>query len=283
MTTLTGRDWGKMVDIGRRWRNSNAGFREIMAFDNRWEIVLRRLFFRNTGIITYRKGGMEIVVDHHGGDETGTRACLVSDMYRSLLPSMKLEKPITLLDIGSNGGGFALMLADAGYRLRKVAAVEMNPRVFARMQLNITQNLDVEHALFNAAVCGEADTIEAEMGRGSTGESIAGSKGRSSHGQMRTSRIEGITFDQLFDRAFSALETVDLCKMDIEGSEYGIFSHGHCARLARCAYLIVEIHAVPGTSPQSVIDAINQHGFVEMPRPTRGEPDVFCFRNIALT
>lgn len=270
------------MGIAQRIHNSVAGFRDIMKFDNRLELVARRILFRQTGILTYRRHGMEILVDHHGGDEAGTRACMVSDMYRCLFPAMRLTEPLTLLDIGANGGGFPLMLADAGYTLGKVAAVEMNPRVFARMQVNITQNLDVEGRFFNVAVCGQPQAIEAEMGRGSTGESIAGSKGHSSFGKPRKAVIEGITFDTLFDRAFGPDEVVDLCKMDIEGSEYAIFEQATCTRLKRCRYLVIEIHAVPEKSPVDVVRAIEALGLEELPRPPEGEADVYSFRNPAL-
>jgi FkbM family methyltransferase len=269
--------------LGQKLRNTKAGLKDIMNFDNRWEIVLRRLMFRSTGIITYRKNGMEIVVDHHGGDEVGTRACLVSGMYRRLLPMMTFDGQINLIDIGANGGGFPLMLADAGYTLNKIVAVEMNPRVFARMQLNVTQNLDVKSYLFNAAIAGETQIIEAEMGRGSTGESISGSMGHSSRGAARKALIRGMTFDELFDHAFAADEVADLCKMDVEGSEYDVLSGGHCTRLARCRYLIIEIHAVHGADPEIVVAAIKKLGLVEMPRPKDGERDVYCFHNPSLT
>ena len=272
-----------MVSFVTRWHNSKAGFREIMNFDNRWEIVARRLLFRGTGIITYRKGNLEVVVDHHGGDETGTRSCLVSGMYRNLLPQMNIAGPLTVIDIGANGGGFSIMLADHGFTLKKIVAVEMNARVFARMQLNLVQNIDADHRLFNAAISGTNETIISEFGRGSTGESIAGSLGHSSRGTRRRATVEGITFDDLVARSLGPDEIVDICKIDVEGSEFGIFDAGSCQELKRCRYLIIEIHAVEGRDRQGVVTAIKDLGFAELPRPAGGEEDVWCFRNTSLT
>ncbi|WP_296579169.1 FkbM family methyltransferase [Xanthobacter sp.] len=271
------------MDLSRKLHNSKAGLRAIMHFDNRWEVVATRLLFRGTGMITYRKNGMEFVIDHHGGDETGTRACLTSPMYRLLIPLMALKGPLTLVDIGSNGGGFPILLSDMGFALRKIVAVEMNPRVFARMQLNLVQNFDAELKLFNCAISGQAGTINADFGRGSTGESISGSLGHSSHGVRRHAAIEAITFDDLIGRSLSENEVVDLCKIDIEGSEYEIFASGNCSSLRRCRNLVIEIHAVAGKTPEQVVSAICDLGFAEIPRPEGGELDVYCFRNLQLT
>lgn len=268
------------MDLSRKWHNSKAGLRAILSFDNRWEVVATRLLFRDTGMITYRKNGMEFVIDHHGGDEAGTRACLTSPMYRILIPLMALNSPLTLIDIGANGGGFPILLSDMGFALRKIVAVEMNPRVFARMQLNLVQNFDAELKLFNCAVSGESGMIYADLGRGSTGESISGSLGHSSHGTRRHAAIEAITFDELIGRSLAENEVVDLCKIDIEGSEYEMFASGNCSSLERCRNLIIEIHAVAGKKPEQVVSAIRDLGFAEIPRPEGGELDVYCFRNL---
>jgi FkbM family methyltransferase len=265
------------VGVIAKLRRTMDGFRAIWTFDNRYELIARRVFFRRTGILTYRKGDMEIVVDHHGGDETGTRECLTSPMYPALLKDLTLRGPLTVFDIGANGGGFPLMLLDAGLRVERVAAVEMNPRTFGRMQLNLLQNLDGETCLINAAICGAPTTLKAHFGRGSTGESITDATGGDSAGRLTL--IEGLTFDQAFDRAFGPRATVDLCKMDIEGAEYDVFANPGHERLRGCRNLIIEIHQVAGKDPQDVIDALGALGFQETAGSRGTHSDVYCFAN----
>ncbi|HET8612494.1 MAG TPA: FkbM family methyltransferase [Sphingomonas sp.] len=250
------------------------GLTQVWKFDNRWELLIHRIFFRSTGLTTYRLDGLEFVVDHKGGDENGTRACLVSDMYRGLVAAMKFDGPVTLLDIGANGGGFPLMLKASGLTLRKVAAVELNPRTFGRMQLNVVQNLDAETMLVSGAICGEPCTLDVRLGRGDTGDSFDSGDGA----DTRRHIVEGITFDQFYERAFGS-EPVDLCKMDIEGAEHAIFAGNAYRSLARCRYLIIEIHEKGDHRAEPVRAAIEALGFVEMPGSRKSHHDVYCYEN----
>src|SRR4051812_27725218 len=97
-----------------------AGARAMLAFDNWPALLLGRLFHGDAGMFVYRKGQLEILVDHRGGDQTGTRMCIVSDMYRKYLPLFSVTQPANVLDLGGNGGGFPLMLKLAGIKLGTV-------------------------------------------------------------------------------------------------------------------------------------------------------------------
>lgn len=81
------------------------GLRQILFFDNFWQLLLQRLFFRKTALHVYRLGSLEFIVDHSAGDANGVREVIVSQMYRGLIPKMALEKNIALVDIGSYTGG----------------------------------------------------------------------------------------------------------------------------------------------------------------------------------
>src|SRR5262245_11139755 len=94
--------------------NKFNGLRDIWAFDNRWQLLWQRLLARGTGLTVYKMQGHELVVDHSAEDECGTRLCIVSEMYRKYLPFLNLQGPINVLDLGSNGGGFPLMLLFEG-------------------------------------------------------------------------------------------------------------------------------------------------------------------------
>ena len=92
------------------WEHKFQGLAELLYFDNWPLLILHRAFFRSNPLTVYRKNGRDFLIDYEGGDHFGTRACIATDMYRryfSVLP----QKPLRVLDIGANGGGFSLSLA----------------------------------------------------------------------------------------------------------------------------------------------------------------------------
>src|SRR5262249_56684687 len=104
--------------------------------------------------------------DHSAEDECGTRLCIVSEMYRKYLPFLNLQGPINVLDLGSNGGGFPLMLLFEGLCVAKLVCVEMNPQTYTRALLNISRNFSCRYRVINAAVSGTATTFDLRLGRG---------------------------------------------------------------------------------------------------------------------
>jgi hypothetical protein len=154
------------------WRNKINGVKEIWHFDNRWQLVLSRLFFSSEKLNVYRYKGLDILEDHSAGDANGAREVLTSSMYRQFLSLMNLSGEINVLDLGTNNGGFPLLLKSENVRIKKLACVEFNPRTFSRMRFNIERNFDCEFIGLNVAVCGENKEIEIALKAGSTGDSI---------------------------------------------------------------------------------------------------------------
>ena len=254
------------------------GIRAIWRFDNRWELLLSRTVFRNDNLNIYRIKGMEILVDHGAGDPNGARHLLVSSMYQHLLGRMKLQGAINVLDLGANGGGFPLMLHANRICLRKLACVEFNPNTFSRMRFNIERNLDCEFVGLNAAICGERRALEMRLGSGSTGDSIYQQPQTMG---ARSYQVDGLTFDDIYNASFAG-EVIDICKMDVEGAEYEVFATANHQCVSRCRYLIIEIHRVDGKSPEEVITELQRQGFVELPRDSQSDPDVYLFGNTRL-
>jgi FkbM family methyltransferase len=247
-------------EVGMSIGNSLRGLRAILIFDNWPSLVLGRLFDRRTGLKVYRKNGMEILIDHLGGDCNGTRACLTTDMYSRYLPHLGIRRPVRVLDLGANGGGFLLMLKLAGVEVDRGVCVEMNPQIFQRLQYNMTRNLGPAVTAVNAAVCSMPLDSEVLLkpSRGGTGEGLTGLKADAEgpHVAVRTT-----TMPALLDRYFNG-EAVDLCKIDVEGAEYEILDSSPDDTLRRIGFLLIEFHHAPRTP--AVVDRLRRLGFSEL-------------------
>ena len=241
--------------------NKINGIKEIWQFDNRWQLVLSRLFFPGEKINIYRYKGLEVLVDHSAGDANGAREVLTSPMYRQYLEQMGLNGSLNILDIGSNNGGFPLLLKSEGLTLKKLACVEMNPKTFSRLRFNIERNFDCETDLTNGAVCGRHEVLEVTLGEGGAGDSLY-----DENAAGKSLQVQGYTFDEIFNATFEG-ETVDLCKIDIEGAEFDIFTNPGHDMIKNCRFLLMEIHEKRGEFREAIRKRLGDLGFVE----THGE------------
>jgi FkbM family methyltransferase len=241
-----------------KWRNKINGVKEIWRFDNHWQLVLSRLFFPSEKINIYRFKGLEILEDHSAGDANGAREVLTSPMYRQFLALMNLPGEINVLDLGTNNGGFPLLLKSENIQIKKLVCVEFNPQTFSRMRFNIERNFDCEFIGLNVAVCGENKEIEIALKAGSTDDSIY-----SNQSNGKTYRLRGLTFDEIFRQTFAA-QIVDLCKIDVEGAEFEILGGLDCQNLKYCRYLLMEIHHDKNRDRSAVMQKLNSLGFEEI-------------------
>jgi FkbM family methyltransferase len=236
------------------------GLRAILAFDNWPTVLFARLFDRGTGFVAYRKNGFDILIDHRGGDENGTRSCIASNMYRRYLPFFDLPRPARVLDLGANGGGFPLMLRIEGIQLARVVSVEMNPLTFLRLQLNLVTNLGAAAIAINAAACGMSTGPELSFktSRGGTAEGIYTSSADSSGPHVL---VQKRTLEALYDEHFEN-ELLDICKVDIEGAEYDVFTSCPDGLICKIRYIVIEFHD-PAQTP-AFVERITDLGFTEI-------------------
>lgn len=255
-----------------------VGARAVMAFDNWPALLLGRLLYRKTGLVVYCKDKLEILVDHRGGDETGTRECIVGDMYRKYVPQFNLQEPARVLDIGANGGGFPLMLILEGVKLATVVSVEMNPATYSRLLVNLQSNIGPSAVAINAAVCGTdaGPEILLAASRGSTGYSMNGNMVGASAPHIA---VKTTTFESLYDQYFSG-QRIDICKIDIEGAEYDLLYSTHDNLLRNIRYLLIEFH--DDSKTPAVITRFAGLGFSELTqsgsRKNGGHTEVRFFR-----
>lgn len=251
------------------------GLREVWAFDNRMWLFVTKTLFRGQTLHVYRYKGLDILVDHAGGDSNGAREVLTSPMYSRFFEKMQLDGPLHILDLGASNGGFPLLLAASGYDLERVVSVEFNPRTFTRLHFNLTRNLKGDVIPLNAALCGESRKLQVSVGTGGVSDSIyATSEGE----DVREYEIDGLSFDELFERYF-ADQIVDICKIDVEGAEFEVFESTAFKHLADCRYLIMEIHERSGRRADEIIPVVETAGFERQPNEADADQSVHFFIN----
>jgi FkbM family methyltransferase len=241
----------------------------ILWFDNWPMLLLGRVFDRETGLVVYRKRGLEILIDHRGGDPNGTRHCLASSMYRKFLESFELRGPVTVLDLGAMGGGFPLLMRIIGMEIASGVSVEMSPQTYQRLVLNLAANLGSRCIGLNAAVCGMTENSELLLkpSRGNSSFSMYADRAEAGgpHDTVRTTTLQA-----LYDRHFKG-ELLDICKIDIEGAEYEVFDSSPDELLLKIKYLIVEFHD-PAKTP-AVAERLARLGFAEVQTDERRNRD----------
>jgi FkbM family methyltransferase len=253
------------------------GLTHLLQFDNRWPLIVARLFSGSNKLLVYRLKGMSFLVDHAADDENGTRVALISDMYRTFLERIKLPKEPVVLDLGANGGGFGLLLQALGYQVKRIVAVEMNPHTTQRLRFNLERNLPGEVTVLNCAVCGQPRTLELQLGSGGSGDSIYGPS--VSEGTSRV-EVQGRTFDDIANEMLPS-QRIDVCKIDVEGAEHEIFSRPGHERVRSCRYLIMEIHPAEGgvDATDTIIQKLSELGFKKRPERASSGEDVYFFEN----
>lgn len=260
-------------------QNKINGLKEIWQFDNRLRLILTKFFFPGETIDIYRYKGLDILIDHAAGDANGAREVLTSPMYRRFLPQMKLDGEINVLDLGANNGGFPLLLRADDIRLKKVVSIELNPKTFTRLRFNLERNLPGQVVVLNGALCGENCRLKVALGEGSVSDSIYEDN---TAGAAQFYEVEGLTFDEIYRRYFEG-ETIDICKMDVEGAEFDVFLKPHHLSLRHCRYLIMEIHERGARKAEEILPAIEKLGFVRQPLASGADPSVHFFVNSEIT
>ena len=154
------------------------------------------------------------------------REIFIRDCYLRFHPEAFTNSK-TVVDLGANRGVFSVLMAN---HAKKVVSVEVQP-VFAPV---IAHNMAI-NGFSNYA------TETAFVGYGGD---YSGTKGST------------ITLDELFDKY--SLEAVDFLKIDIEGSEFGLFRSP--SWLMRVQRLSMEVHPAFGP-PADIIAILKEHGF----------------------
>jgi FkbM family methyltransferase len=259
-------------------KNLITGATDLFKFDNWLQLLLNRTLFRKQGLTIYRYNELEVLIDHSGGDQNGTRACITSGMYKQHFHHLSQSSPLNVFDLGANGGGLFISLISTNHRIACYSGVEMNPATFQRLTFNVNRNCSDKNHLFNAAAWKENTTLEVKLGNGGTADSVMGSTDAS-----KKTIVSAFTFDSVAEEVFKD-EMIHLCKIDIEGAEHEMLSSEHCSYLKKVHLLIIEIHPHITSNEAFILNKLASHGLHPHGEPQReGNCSVWLLKNQSLS
>jgi FkbM family methyltransferase len=252
--------------IRHRW----DGLQALMQFDNWPFLVIQRCCLQTP--MVYRKRDIRFLVDRAGGDQHGLIECVARDMYSRHFAHLTKSRPLRVLDLGANSGGFGLALMIGGFEIERIVAVEMNLRTHARLACNLVNNIGSRASLVHAAVCEAKRSVIVADNDGWVGNSIY-----DPHlSDTPTLEVPGVTLDELTLRYFPN-DRVDILKMDIEFAEYEVLFSETCKSIVQYDYLLIEIHEDEHRKEKTLIQRLDELNF-EMLAGNRGD-GVYFFGN----
>lgn len=155
------------------------------------------------------------------------REVYIRDCYFRWHPAAVFKNARTVIDLGANRGAFsALMTTQANFILSVECSKQYLPILRHNMSANNYRNYAIENAIVGAG------------------------------GEMADSKVPRITMDELFDRY--GLVSVDLVKIDIEGSEFALFQSSDW--LKRVNAISMEVHPIYGDS-HTIAYTLGMYGF----------------------
>lgn len=268
-----------MPSLLQRLNHKRHAFREVWAFDNRWELIFNQLIFGKR-MATYRYRGAEVLLDHRSGDHCGGARCVfATDEYKQFLSRLPLAGPLNVLDMGAHVGSFPILLKVLGLQIGRLVCVEPNPVTLPKLEFNLRRNVAEVHTVVNEAVGGTAGTMKLWQSGPSVGSSIIADHTPSA---KCVGEVKVASFDDLYGRFF-APGPVDVCKLDIEGAEFGLVESATSSMLGRCRCILIEIHPSAAHSQEGLVEAIIARGFRELKGDVGRYPHTFCFVNPVLT
>jgi FkbM family methyltransferase len=254
--------------IQHRWN----GLRALVRFDNWPFLIIQRCCFQTP--MVYRKRNVRFLVDRASGDQHGLTDCVTGDIYSRYFPRLTKDRPLRVLDLGANIGGFGLSLILSGFEIERIVAVEMNLRTHARMAYNLVNNIGSKAALIHAAVCNAKRNVLVADNAGWVGNSIYDR----SLSDTPTHEVPGVTLDELTTSYFPN-KRVDILKMDIEFAEYEVLFSETCNSIMQYDHLLIEIHEDEQHKARTLIQRLGQLNFEIVAGNGNGGTNVYFFEN----
>lgn len=156
------------------------------------------------------------------------REILIRDCYFHYLPADTLEDLGTVVDLGANRGMFSVLAAAFAQR---VLSIEAEPAFRPVIEHNARIN-GFDHVTVETVFVGAGGALEDGTAK------------------------DHVDLKELLDR--QEFNTVDLLKIDIEGSEFALFEHPDW--LPRVKRICMEVHRDYG-DVQQIVTSLETHGF----------------------
>ena len=231
----------------------------ISNINNWWDYLLFKYHIKRPELLTFKcKNGITAEVPArmlHTFKEI-----FFDETYTKYLPSKILNNgnPLTIVDIGANTGFFSLFMLSR-FPTARVIAFEPIPVNFDLLTRNKKMNAECNLEIHNKAVYGESRKVTLKYDASdsfSTAASVFENKIGSDEIEVDT-----ITLPEVFEKY--KLDSIDLLKLDCEGSEYNILYNCPEKTLDDIKAIAMESH--PGEAEnenkQALIRFLNNKGF----------------------
>jgi FkbM family methyltransferase len=144
----------------------------------------------------------------------------------------------TIIDVGANVGFFSLFAASKwGGQIFAYEPVQAN---YEEMVHNVKANPHATIKCRHMAVSGVSGVIEILFDHCTTALTTTATASPSVHKTGKTEEVKAVTLLDIFEQ--EGLRTVDLLKMDCEGSEFSILYQTSPETLKRISQMAIEVH-----------------------------------------
>ncbi|MEM8997505.1 MAG: FkbM family methyltransferase [Acidobacteriota bacterium] len=189
------------------------------------------------------------------GDWFTVLECCIRGDYTN--PPIALHSGDVVVDIGGNFGAAACMFSLAVGANGKVFCYEPFPSSYDRIVRHLSQNKCGNVTAFCTAIGGSTRMTEITTFEKSAYNSIQASVDGRSNNETSSLMVKVTDVRDIIN----PLESIDLMKIDCEGSEYEIFERLHNADLKKIRQFSIELHKVPGRSFEDIIEKLKAVGF----------------------
>ncbi len=177
------------------------------------------------------RDGLQYYVRTNTTDRSIVNSVAIQDEYQMKKLGLR---DATILDLGGQNGYFSVF---ASKYARRIFTFEPIPENYRNILLNISLNgLENTVTVFNLAVLDEKKTINIYLSENTGGHSIYAAKKK----KQDFLEVETTTLPDIFQS--NHIETCDLLKLDIEGSEYDILYNLPDAYFKKILNIRMEVH-----------------------------------------
>ena len=199
----------------------------------------------------------------------------MTDVYEiDTLVSQLPDKPL-IIDIGANAGFFLIQLLSK-CEAATIYAYEPVPANVQVLKQTMAQNARLQQSvrLFQMAVTGQPiDQLYLFVEAGEGSQVVASAFDGFNENNTQKITVSCITLSQIIEQQH--LQSIDLLKIDCEGSEYDILYHTSPSLLRRIARMTVEVHDID--HKQNNLIALNRYLQSLGYRTTHTPINSFCY------